>query len=209
MSPVNNPESPRVLETSTQPGNFVALSHCWGSKARFVLDSNTWTELLSGIAMDTLPPTFRDAIRVTRALGYRYLWIDSLCILQDSHADWDFESSRMRDYYMNAMLTIALDDTEGDHVGFLDRHRMSDKNAIAVPFCISKTGERGKLSSGPLETELLYISYDRRRDAPQPSGGVLTKRGWRLQEDILAVRTVHYESGSFVGTVKNIDGLRD
>jgi hypothetical protein len=195
VSLVNNPKSPRVLETRMQPGTFVALSHCWGSTARFVLDSNIRTELLSGIAMATLPPTFRDAIKVTRALGYPYLWINSLSILQDSHADWDVESSRMRDYYMNAILTIALDDTQGDHVGFLDQHRMLDKNAIAVPFCISETDERGQLSSKVLETELVYFSYDRRQNAPQPAGRFLTKHGWTLQEDILAVRTVHYGFG--------------
>lgn len=144
--------------------------------------------------METLPPTFRDAVRVTRALGHRYLWIDSLCILQDSFDDWDIESSRMRDYYKNAILTIAADDTEGDHDGFLDRHRFSDKNAIAVPFRVSKADEKGKLNSTLSDNRFVYFSHERREAAPRPAGGHLVKRGWTLQEDILAVRTIHYEN---------------
>jgi hypothetical protein len=73
VSPTDTPDFPKVLETSRQPGAFIALSYCWGTKTRFVLESNTKTELLRGMAMDVLPPAFCDAIKVTRALGYRYL----------------------------------------------------------------------------------------------------------------------------------------
>src|SRR5450756_2862489 len=77
ISPTSDPGFPKVLETGREPGSFVALSHCWGSKTRFVLDSKNLRHRLCGMALDTLPPTFRDAITVTKGLGYRYLWIDS------------------------------------------------------------------------------------------------------------------------------------
>ncbi|KAH8754510.1 hypothetical protein BGZ57DRAFT_717563, partial [Hyaloscypha finlandica] len=67
--------------------------------------------------LNGLPPTFRNTVNVTRALGYRYLWIDSLCILQGSYDSWGNESSKMQEYYMNAILTIPLDDMEGGHHG--------------------------------------------------------------------------------------------
>ncbi|PMD40654.1 HET-domain-containing protein, partial [Hyaloscypha variabilis F] len=195
VSPTDTPDFPKVLETSRQPGAFIALSHCWGTKTRFVLESNTKTELLRGMAMDVLPPTFRDAIKVTRALGYRYLWIDSLCIMQDSRDDWDYESGRMQEYYTNATLTIALDDTEGDHQGFLNRLRLSDKTATAIPFNISEPDNGGELPSNPHNNESVYLSHNRSRVVPSATGGYLARRGWTLQEDILSVRTVHYEDG--------------
>ncbi|KAF1924124.1 heterokaryon incompatibility, partial [Didymella exigua CBS 183.55] len=54
-----------------------------------------------------LPKTFQDAVLVTRALGLRYLRIDSLCTLQDSHTDWEREASRMASVYMDAYVTIS------------------------------------------------------------------------------------------------------
>ncbi|KAI0399286.1 hypothetical protein F4802DRAFT_590359 [Xylaria palmicola] len=66
---------------------------------------------------DTFPATFRDAIRMTRILGIRYLWIDPLCTIQNGTNDWQKEPPRMGAAYENAYLTIAAvsaaDDTEG------------------------------------------------------------------------------------------------
>jgi hypothetical protein len=86
------------------------------------------------MAMQALPPAFRDAIKVTRRMGYRYLWIDSLYILQDSYEDWEMESALMQEYYQNAMLTIAIDDSPGDHCDFLNRARDSNSSTITIPF---------------------------------------------------------------------------
>jgi hypothetical protein len=55
--------------------------------------------------MSDLPRTFRDAVEATRELGVEFLWIDSLCILQDSVDDWDIESNRMHDVYRYSYLT--------------------------------------------------------------------------------------------------------
>lgn len=59
--------------------------------------------------MDILPKTFQDAIIITRKLSLRYSWIDSLCILQDSHEDWEKEAARMHLVYRDAYLTISAD----------------------------------------------------------------------------------------------------
>jgi hypothetical protein len=78
-------------------GTYVALSHCWGkSPAAPGQISRTLKENINdyarGIKMRRLPKTFRDAIQVTRELGQRYLWIDSLCIIQDDPNDWRMEA---------------------------------------------------------------------------------------------------------------------
>jgi hypothetical protein len=71
VSPTDGLASPKVFETRGEPGTFVALSHCWGTQARFVLDSNRLIQLLDGMDLNGLPPTFRNTFNVTRALGYR------------------------------------------------------------------------------------------------------------------------------------------
>lgn len=73
----------------------------------------------SGFQPEQAPATFYDAIRVTRMLGVQYLWIDSLCIIQNDARDWQIESSRMGDVYRNAYLTIAACCASSDSEGFL------------------------------------------------------------------------------------------
>jgi hypothetical protein len=112
--------------------------------------------------LNGLPPTFHNAVDVTRALVYRFLWIDSLCILQGSYDSWGNESSNMQEYYMNAILAIPLDDTESGHHGFLDRHRLSDENLFAVPFfSISRIDESGMLTPTSPDNEFVYLSHKR------------------------------------------------
>jgi hypothetical protein len=67
-------------------GRYVALSHCWGTTPTLKTTSGTFEDGLAAIRYAALPQTFRDAVDVTRWLGYRYLWIDSLCIIQDDPA---------------------------------------------------------------------------------------------------------------------------
>lgn len=64
-------------------GHWVALSHCWGKTNTFKTTLKTIESLKSCIEWKELPTTFQHAILVTRALGVQYLWIDSLCIIQD------------------------------------------------------------------------------------------------------------------------------
>jgi len=108
-----------LIETGSRQGRYVALSHCWGPPEKRPLRTtkNTLTDHLDGIAIEALPKTFKDAVTITRALGVRYLWIDSLCIMQDSQEDWEKEASQMREVYQfsycNIAGTDARDSTEG------------------------------------------------------------------------------------------------
>ena len=58
---------------------FAALSHRWGTSHRLTLTRENMPELQRGIRLSEIPQTFRDAVSIARALGIRYLWIDSLC----------------------------------------------------------------------------------------------------------------------------------
>ena len=89
-------ETPRLIYP-TQWLRYVALSHCWGeSKPLSTTKVNEAARHL-GIPSSQIPKTFQDAIRVTRWLGLQYLWIDSICIVQDDKADWETESSKVAD----------------------------------------------------------------------------------------------------------------
>ncbi|KAL8643867.1 MAG: hypothetical protein Q9226_008070 [Calogaya cf. arnoldii] len=98
---------------------YLALSHCWGTQAKFTVTSDNIERTKTHIPFDSLPKTFRDSIWLARQLEVAYLWIDSLCIIQDSTADWETESQKMRDVYANAYATISVSSAAGDEVGFL------------------------------------------------------------------------------------------
>ncbi|KAF2183526.1 HET-domain-containing protein, partial [Zopfia rhizophila CBS 207.26] len=108
----------------SEPGEvapYFSLSHCWGGKSCLTLSRDTLNDYVNdGIPFEKLPQTFRDAVSVTRALGVSYLWIDSLCIIQDSKEDWEAEAALMARVYENAQITIAAHAANDSTTGFLN-----------------------------------------------------------------------------------------
>jgi hypothetical protein len=97
------------------PSRYVCLSHCWGgTKNPHLTTSSYITANRQGIPVGYLPKTFQDAIEMSRALGYRYLRIDSLCIIQDDASDWRFHVTQMVEIYRYADVTLgASSSTDG------------------------------------------------------------------------------------------------
>ncbi|KAN0122937.1 HET domain containing protein [Hyaloscypha variabilis] len=93
--------------SETRFESYVTLSHCWGGGDPLKLTSSTQRSLLEGISVAQLPLTFQDAISVTRHLGLKFIWIDSLCIFQDSQEDWAREASLMGKVYSQAFCNIG------------------------------------------------------------------------------------------------------
>ncbi len=85
----------------------MTLSHCWGFVEPLKHTAQTKSRLQSGIALEELPKTFRDAITVAQTLHCRCFWIDSLYIVQDDWKDGDVEASQMNKVYSNSILNIA------------------------------------------------------------------------------------------------------
>lgn len=104
---------------------YLAVSHCWGLSPRLVTKRTNLLAHKSGILVTELAATFQDAIHVARALGIRFVWIDSLCIVQGDFADWEREAARMGDVYSNAYLTVSAlssqDDSDGIFTPFEER----------------------------------------------------------------------------------------
>jgi hypothetical protein len=102
---------PYLLCSDGLEGRYVALSHCWGipcvSNPSFKTETHNYALMQAGIALESMPPLFRDAVFTTWKLGIRYLWIDSTCIIQDSKDDWEAESAKMGSIYRNAYVTLV------------------------------------------------------------------------------------------------------
>lgn len=151
---------------------YAALSHCWGTKPLLTTTDESLHLRLRNIPMSSLPKSFQDAVVVTRALGLVYLWIDSLCIIQDSRADWQAESSKMHQYYQNAFVTISALSAAGSHDGFLNTR--------------------------PARTEIDLDQENLSLRTPSASWynimdqSPVAQRAWTLQEQLLSTRILHF-----------------
>ncbi|KAH7305343.1 heterokaryon incompatibility protein-domain-containing protein [Stachybotrys elegans] len=107
-----------LRNTSGQSGNYIILSHRWGqdtelcktTRATLQCRSRECQTTTCNICRGTIPPItqlFQDAAMLTAALGIKYIWIDSLCIVQDDDDDWEREAIKMSEYYQKACLTIC------------------------------------------------------------------------------------------------------
>lgn len=96
-------------EKLPEGSRYAALTHCWGEKKPECLTTGENFDLHStrGIPWANVPRLFKDAMRYSRRLGLEYMWIDSLCIIQQDKRDWDKESPRMFSYYSNAYITLG------------------------------------------------------------------------------------------------------
>jgi hypothetical protein len=95
--------------------DYATLSHCWGGQSIIKLTTDALAQFQKKIETASLPQTFRDAILVARRLGIRYLWIDSLCIIQDSLQDWQKEAALMGEVYSNSTLNVMATACRNSH----------------------------------------------------------------------------------------------
>lgn len=159
---------------------YLTLSHKWGGALVYKLTKATLESMLQGISLDDLPLTFQHAILITRNLGYRYLWIDSLCIIQDDVDDWAFESTTMSRIYSNSVLTIAALWGNNSHTGCY-----VERNPLVTEDCHIGEWEHGEVVVRP---DGLLRGYNVTLVKPNP----LLDRGWVLQERFLSPRTLYY-----------------
>ena len=91
----------RLIETKGRQGRYLALSHCWGEAGKLPLrtTSENYQKHQSSIPFNNLPKTFQDTIKFAQGMGIRYVWIDSLCIIQGDSRDWHSEAAKMGEVY--------------------------------------------------------------------------------------------------------------
>jgi hypothetical protein len=163
---------------------YVTLSHLWGSGVPLKLLRDNFEELRSRIPLESMSQTFRDAILVTRKFGFRYVWIDSLCIIQDCDDDWRKESALMRSVYKGGICNIAATAASNGANGLF-----STRDPFTIsPFTIDIARKDFEQSYLCFRGEARYEGFIK---AP------LNRRGWVYQERLLSPRTIHFSSQLF------------
>ncbi|KAH7380281.1 heterokaryon incompatibility protein-domain-containing protein [Phaeosphaeria sp. MPI-PUGE-AT-0046c] len=114
---------PHVLPVEVE---YLTLSHMWGNQKFLKLTTQNHDDFLESVPLSALSQTFRDALNVTTELGFQYLWIDSLCILQDDEQDWKNESERMASIYKNAVCNLCASGSTSNGNGLLSKARALD-----------------------------------------------------------------------------------
>lgn len=152
-----------------EKGVYTSLSHCWGGTINSVTTVANKAARKDNINFDELPQNFKDGIHVTRALGIKYLWIDALCIIQDSREDWFREAAKMHSVYAGASVVISALDAPASTAGFLKPDR--------VPLAV--------LNDEYAVQKVFQELNDYLLECP------LVGRGWCMQERLLANPILH------------------
>ncbi|KAI0334660.1 HET-domain-containing protein [Cubamyces sp. BRFM 1775] len=201
---------PRLVETNSHSLRepYVALSYVWGmAQPHRTTKDNLASYINHGIDYAVLPQTIRDAIHVTRALGLRFLWIDSLCIIQDSQEDMLRELARMRDVYRYAYVTIDAACATNVTEGFLHKQRPLDPEHM-LPFVCPR--DPASQSIGQVQVGMAYIAPQNYEKVFPPSQDLITTadlpgnktrpttytaaRAWCLQEVLMSTRSLVFTS---------------
>ncbi|KAH8586365.1 heterokaryon incompatibility protein-domain-containing protein [Bisporella sp. PMI_857] len=179
----------KLIRLSTNEVKYIALSHCWGdSRSIITTTKNTLKWRQQNIEFNDLPRTFQDAVQITRALDIQYLWIDSLCIVQDDEGDWQTESEKMAEIYLGSYLTIAATGSADSSGGCFFRRWTCQSGGIKSDI---ETFELQRTFNGSKAVDnghrRLY-GYASRSTTMAP----LLNRAWAYQERILAPRMLHF-----------------
>ncbi|KAL0931264.1 heterokaryon incompatibility protein [Colletotrichum truncatum] len=163
-----------------QSSLYMTLSYRWSPEPKILLSSSNLPMFRDGHPIADLPLTFRDLVVVARRFGVRYVWIDCLCIIQDSIDDWEAEAPMMRHVYANSYCTVAAT-ASGDPDGGLFRTR--DPEAI-----------RPGIVDSTLATESLspHCIFNYEYWNHQLYKGTLHQRGWVFQERFLSPRLLYF-----------------
>lgn len=184
-----------LLESKGRKADYVALSYCWGTPRRPEMmlfgpgskgkkgepDPEPNLEAhKSRIVFSDMPKTLQDAVIITRGLGFKYLWIDSLCIVQGDDMEWRKENLTLGDVYSRAILVIAASCADSMDAGFLNHPRTGNQGPTGAEENMAQNCEPACLR--PLTL----------KDEP------LNRRAWALSEAALSNRIVHFTSNGMI-----------
>jgi Heterokaryon incompatibility protein (HET) len=179
IGPQGSHSRPHLHVTNSESAPYITLSYCWGGDVPSKTISTNFERYLDGLEISELPKTFKDAILLTRELGFRYLWIDALCIIQDDVGDWEREAAVMGTVYSNSVFTISALSSYTSSEGFLDERPPKTMKSVGIGYHqISESKEWSNLSVRKIERT--HFDY------------CLSYRGWTLQERLLPAAVLHY-----------------
>lgn len=156
--------------------SYLALSHPWGSPPHFCTRPENLSDHKTGISLDILPATFRDAVLLTRQLGFQYLWIDSLCIVQGPGGDFNEVAKRMEDVFSQAYCVLAASSAQGQTDGMLKPRQQRTHHPV-------------KVTEGGVSVHVCEFMDSFQIDVLDSR---LSQRAWVFQERALARRTIFF-----------------
>jgi hypothetical protein len=193
-------ELPKLVETNgSTNGKYITLSHCWGQDPHIRPTMTTLSNVKNrkeGIPLEELCTLFKDFIDLARRLECEFVWIDSLCIIQDDHEDWIKESGKMGDVYSNALFNIAATSLpDSSHGLFVERRAPRSSDYVTGPLCLYTL----KFTADTSHTVSIRAShqsdheflFDGRTNLRLQQAPLLT-RAWVLQERLLARRSINF-----------------
>lgn len=160
-----------------QEADYCCLSYIWGGPQEIL--TTTLNLEAHQIVIPSFPRTIQDAISVVRSLGFRYLWVDALCIIQNDENDKAKEINQMGQYYKNATITISACKTSSVNDGFLEDRPI--RHACCLPMYLP-TGNGNIWLRKDLD-KMHRPGWDKDR---------LDTRGWAFQETVLSPRLLRY-----------------
>jgi hypothetical protein len=169
---------------TTQKRDYIALSYCWGKhNPEWYTTGQNFNSYLEHIDCDVLPKTIKDAVHITRQLGYEYLWVDALCIIQKGNEnDKVSELRKMASIYCGASVVLSAARVRSSEEGFLHNRKVDKIYDIVFELHAIVEG---------IGTHAFFLhecSTDDSEDEP------IDKRAWTLQEHSLAVRLLRFGS---------------
>jgi hypothetical protein len=180
---IKNPRV-RLCVVNGEKGPYVALSHRWGENAPpWRTTTKNIDEHLQEIPLAKLSRVFWQAIQYTLLVGGKYLWIDSLCIIQDDESDWEQEASNMASVYANAYITIAATGCNDLFSGIITKQHYVHQLRVE---------DEDSGQAGPIIFAEEPIEHITKRPERQDDQFPLLKRGWVYQERLLSRRVLHF-----------------
>jgi len=177
------------VTNKAEAARYTTLSHAWGNGNTAQTTSSTLPSFQNNIPWELLPKTFQEAIQVTLRLGLKYIWIDSLCIVQDNVEDWRQEGSQMSSIYSRSYLTIAATKSSSSDGGCFtvsDPRYVSRTYKLKDAYCEEYTIH--------VRDELDYTTVKSGSPSrlPVPLYLPLLSRAWVFQERLLSTRILHF-----------------
>ncbi|KAJ5257138.1 transcription factor Zn C2H2 [Penicillium angulare] len=171
-------------------GSYMTLSHRWNqeTEASKTMVSNCKARK-EGVWDCKLPKLFMDVLEVAKRLDVKYVWIDSLCIIQEGDAglDWDNEAVKMAEYYENSLITVMATSATREHGLFpISSFPISSAQFARLPY----RNREGQLD-GHFFVYYNYMTGESQFDSSVIASDLLA-RAWVFQERHLSCRTVFF-----------------
>ncbi|KAI0440371.1 heterokaryon incompatibility protein-domain-containing protein [Xylaria telfairii] len=196
-----------VCATEFKPEAYCTLSYCWGDHLNpyWITKKSNLQDRKTGFNPSELPKTLRDATAIAQQLGIRYIWIDSVCIVQDDRDDWALEGSKMAGIYRGSRLSIAACSSDSSTKGIFNDHSTSQLEDFFNLVRIDNQLRNGRHST-------LYLSTYVGTGGPMGRyvrHGVLPGRAWCLQELILSPRILYYTPSQLLWECAHLNTYED